>query len=109
MMGGVVASAIEEVAFAIVILICLYGMVMSYRRYKTLPGADLMLLGFLLYGAYALLAIFLPGWGGSYFNNFTLVGNLGKGTQLYFLSLALRLGLIFVLIGLYRIGRGMKT
>jgi hypothetical protein len=108
MLSGPQANIVEQIMFVIVILACLYGLVASYKRYKTLAGADLMFLGFLLYGAYAALAIFLPGPGGSYFIDFTLVGELNSQTAVHFVSLAMRLGLILIIIGLFRIGRAAK-
>lgn len=103
-----ISSWIEQIMYVVILLSCLYGVVVSYKSYKTLPGADLLMLGFLVYVAYTALAIALPGLGGSYFHDFTLVGDLSNETTMHFLSLAFRLGLVIVIIGLYRVGRHVQ-
>jgi len=105
MSAAEISSWIEQVSYAVILLLCIYGMAKSYKSYKTIPGADLLLLGFMMYGAYALLAISLVGIGGSYFHDLTMVGTLNSKNAMYFLSLIFRLGLVFVIIGILRIGR----
>ena len=83
-------------------------MAINYKSYKTRSGADLLMLGFLLYVAYAALALALPGMGGSFFHDLTMVEDLCSQTALHFLSLAARLGLVIVIIGLARVGRSSQ-
>ncbi len=103
-----ISSHIEQLMYVVILLASLYGVVVSYKSYKTLAGADLLMLGFLLYVAYTALALALPGVRGSYFHDFTLVGNLDGTTAMHFVSLVFRLGLVFVIIGVARVGRRSK-
>lgn len=105
----VVSLIIENASFVAILLLCLLGAYSSFKRYKTMPGADLLFLGFLLYGLYALLAFTGSGFTGSYFDDFSKLGKLSSLTYVYFVSFALRLGLIFVIVGLFRVARGMKA
>ena len=105
MTAAQMSSWIEQISYVVILLLCIYGVAKSYKCYKTIAGADLLLLGFLMYGAYALLAISLAGIGGSFFHDFTMVATLTSKNAMYFLSLVFRLGLVFVMIGLFRIGR----
>ena len=108
-MNNIPALIIENVAFIAILVICLVSARASFKHHKTLPGADLMFLGFMLYLIYALLAITIPGFMGSYFYDFGHLGKLNTDTFVYFISCLLRLGLILVLIGLCRIGRNLKA
>jgi len=105
----VLSLIIENGSFVAMLLLCLLGAYASFKHYKTLPGADLMFLGFLLYGLYALLAFTGSGFTGSYFDDFSKLGKLNSLTYIYFVSFALRLGLILVLVGLFRVARGLKA
>ena len=105
----VLSLIIENGSFVAMLVMCLIGAYSSFKHYKTLPGADLMFLGFLLYGVYALLAFTGPGFTGSYFSDFSKLGKLNSLTYLYFVSFALRLGLVLVIIGFFRIARGLKA
>ena len=105
MTAAQMSSWVEQISYVLILLLCVYGVAKSYKCYKTTAGADLLLLGFLMYGAYTVLAILLPGIGGSFFHDFTMVATLSSQTAMYFLSLVFRLGLVFVMIGLLRIGR----
>jgi hypothetical protein len=105
MSAAEISSWIEQISYVVILLLCIYGVAKSYKQYKTRVGGDLLLLGFLMYGAYALLAISLSGIGGSYFHDLTMVGMLNSKNVMYFLSLIFRLGLVFMIIGLFRMGR----
>jgi len=108
-MSALTALIIENGSFILMFLFCLFGVYMSSKYYKSVPGADLVLIGFLCYGIYALLAFTGPGFTGSYFNDFSRVSTLSSQTFVYFISFALRLGLILVIIGILRIARGLKA
>jgi hypothetical protein len=105
MNAALISALLEQASHALILILSLYGVLISYKCYKTKPGADLLLLGFLLYLGYTVLALALPGYGGSYFHEFTMVATLESKTALHFLSLVFRLGLVFVIIGIYRISR----
>ncbi len=110
MMMSPVFSAISESCLIVVIsLLGLYALAISYKHSKTIPGADLLFLGFLLYAAYPLVALATVGFTESFFDNFTLVSAFDSDTYIYFVSYALRLGLILAIIGLFKIGRSLKA
>lgn len=109
MMSFALSRTIENISLVVLFLMCMYGAYVNYKHYKTLPGADLVSVGLLCYGIYGLLAFTGSGFNGSYFRDWSLIGRLDSLSFLYFLSWALRLGLILVIIGLYRIGRSLKT
>jgi hypothetical protein len=100
---------IENGMFLLTLLVCLYATIACLKFQKTVPGADLMAIGFMLYGIYALLAIVAPGFNGSFFEDFIFVAKLQRGTEMYFVALALRLGLILIVAGMFRVGRGLKA
>ncbi len=108
-MSELAALIIENGSFIIMFLFCLFGIYVSSKHYKSVPGADLVLIGFLSYGIYALLAFTGPGFTGSYFMGFTQVSTLSSQTFVYFISFALRLGLILVIVGILRIAGGLKA
>lgn len=108
-MSALAALIIENGSFIAMFLFCLFGIYVSSKYYKSVPGADLVLIGFLSYGIYALLAFTGPGFTGSYFMSFTQVSKLSSQTFVYFISFALRLGLILVIVGILRIARGLKA
>ena len=87
----------------------IFGAYASFKHYKSLPGADLMFIGFLLYGFYALLAFTGPGFTESYFSYFSKIGKLNSENYIFFVSFALRLGLVLVVIGLVRVARGLRA
>lgn len=109
MMNFVLSRTIENALLVALFLLCIYGAYVNYRHSKTLPGADLVFVGLLCYGMYGLLAFTGSGFNGSYFRDWSLVGRLNSATFVYFLSWGLRLGVILVIIGLYRMGRSLKA
>jgi len=100
---------VENGAFIAIFIICLIGAYASFKQYKNLPGADLIFLGFLLYGVYSLLAFTGSGFTGSFFDDFSKVGKLNSLNYIYFVSFALRLGLVLVIVGFFRVARGLKA
>ncbi|UCD57412.1 MAG: hypothetical protein JSV16_16675 [Candidatus Hydrogenedentota bacterium] len=108
-MSVVLSLIIENGSFVAIFLISLFGAYVSFKSYKTLPGADLVSVGFLLYAVYALLAFTGPGFTGSYFNDFSGIGRFDSSSLTHLISCTSRLGLILVVIGLFRIGRRLKT
>ena len=108
-MSDLAALIIENGSFIAMFLFCLSAIYVSSKYYKSVPGADLVLVGFLFYGIYALLAFTGPGFTGSYFSDFSHTAKLNSQTFVYFISFALRLGLILVLVGILRIARGLKA
>ncbi len=108
-MNYLVTLIIENGSYALIFLLCIYSAFTSYRTYTTTKGADLAAIGFLLYSIYALLAIAGPGFTGSYFRDFSKVGKVESASLVYFISFTMRLGLILLVIGLFRIGRNIKA
>ena len=105
----ILALLIENGSFVTILLICCIGAYTSFKHYKTLPGADLMFIGFMLYGLYGLLAFTGPGFTESYFSYFSKIGKLDSSSYVFFVSFTLRLGLILAIVGLFRIARGLKA
>ncbi len=100
---------IQNASFVAVFLLCLYG-VMSVRAHaKTVPGADLLLIGFLLYAGYGMLCWSLPGFTGSFIADWSRTAVLDGGTLMHFIAHALRLGMILILVGVFKVGRSLKT
>jgi hypothetical protein len=108
-MSDLTALIIENGSFLAMFCFCLYGVYLTSRYYKTVPGVDLLMIGFLVYGVYALLAVTGPGFTGSYFNDFSRISKLNSQNYVYFISFALRLGLLLVMAGLLKVGRGSKA
>jgi hypothetical protein len=108
-MNPTVVLIIEIASFIAIFLLCLHGAYATFKHSKTVPGADLIFLGLLLYGLYALLAVTGSGFTESYFGNFSAIGTLNSANFMYFLSCVLRLGLILVVIGLLRVARNLKA
>ena len=108
-MSDLTALIVENGSFIVMFLFCLFSVYLASKHYKTVPGVDLMLLGFLIYGIYALLAFTGPGFTGSYFDGFRGIGKLKSANAVYFISIVLRLGLILVMIGILRLGKNLKT
>ncbi len=100
---------IENVLFVAMFLLCAFGAYFNYKQAKTLPGADMVALGLMMYGVYALLAFTGPGFTGSFFRDFAKVGRLNGDNFVYFVSFALRLGLIPIIVGLHKIAKGLRT
>ena len=100
---------IENAIFIAIFLVCLFGAYFNYKRAKTLPGVGLVALGLMMYGIYALLAFTGPGFTGSFIRDFSKVGRLNTDNFVYFVSFALRLGLLPIVVGVYGIARSLKT
>jgi hypothetical protein len=110
MTAGVILSLIiENASYVIIFLACAYGAYINFKQSKTMPGADILSIGFLLYGIYGMLAFAGPGFTGSYFSAFARVGVLDSATVMYFISYALRLCMILIIIGLFRLARNVKA
>ncbi len=109
MMSFALSRTIENGLLVVLFLVCVYGAYVNYKHSKTVPGANLVFVGLLCFGIYGLLAFTCSGFNGSYFRDWSLVGRLNSGNFAYFLSWGLRLGLILVIIGLFRIGRSLKA
>ncbi len=103
------SAIIESCLLVAISLPVLYVLAISYKHSKTIPGADLLFLGFLLYAAYPLVALAAVGFTESFFDNFNLVSVFHSDSYIYYVSYALRLGLILAIIGLFRIGRSLKA
>ncbi len=108
-MNPIIVLLIEIASFMAIFLLCLYGAYASFKHSKTVPGVDLIFLGFLIYGLYALLAVTGGGFTESFFLIFSGIGTPNSSNFMYFLSCILRLGLIVVVIGLLRVGRNLKA
>lgn len=104
-----VTLVIENGCFAIIVLLCIYGLIACQKHTKTITGADLLVIGLLFYCTSALFAMGATGFTGSFFDGFTRVGYLNSRSYMYFLSVAMRLGLILVIVGLFRMGRSLKA
>ncbi|NQU07886.1 MAG: hypothetical protein HQ583_04935, partial [Candidatus Abyssubacteria bacterium] len=94
-----VALVIENGCFAVIALLCIYGLIACQKHTKTIAGADLLVLGLLFYCTSALFAMGATGFTGSFFDGFTRVVYLNNSSYMYFLSVAMRLGLILVIVG----------
>jgi hypothetical protein len=103
-----IAIAIEDIMFVALLLLCLYGLVSCYRHTKTVAGADLLVAGLLFYGISILFALGASGFGASYFENFSRVALLDQHSYMYFLGVVPRLGLILVIVGLFRMAGTVK-
>ncbi len=104
-----VALVVENGCFAVIALLCIYGLIACQKHTKTMAGADLLVVGLLFYCISALFALGATGFTGSFFDGFTRVGYLNNSSYMYFLSVAMRLGLILVIVGLFRVGRSLKA
>ena len=100
---------IENASFITIFLLCLYGVLLVRAHTKTVPGADLLLVGLLLYAGYALLSWSSPGFTGSFITDWTRIPALSGGSLLHFIAQALRFGLILIVIGVFKVGVGLKT
>jgi hypothetical protein len=108
-MNVILTTGIENASFIAIFLLCLYGAVSVRKHTKTIPGADLLLIGLLLYAAYAVLAWAVSGFTGSFLTDWSRTAVLDGSTFPHFLAYGLRLGLIVVLVGIFRIGRALKA
>ena len=99
---------IEDAVFVTTLLLCLYGLVSCYKYMKTVAGADLLIAGLLFYGISILFALGTTGFETSFFENFTRVSVLDQYSYMYFLGVVPRLGLILVIVGLFRMAEGVK-
>lgn len=104
-----VALVVENGCFAVIALLCIYGLIACRKHTKTIAGADLLVLGLLLHCTSVLFAMGATGFTGSFFDGFTRVGYLNSSSYMYFLSVVMRLGLILVIVGLLRMGRSLKA
>jgi hypothetical protein len=103
-----IAIIIEDILFVLFLLLCLYGLISCYRHIKTVPGADLLVAGLLFVGISVLFALGASGFGASFFENFSRVGLLTGRSYMYFLGTVPRLGLILVIVGLFRMAKSVK-
>lgn len=108
-MSVVFTIVIENASFIAVFLFCLCGIAACYKHSKTLPGADLLLIGFLIYAIYSLLGWAVPGFNGSFITDWSRIGMLSSASFKHFLAYGLRLGLILIIIGIFKVARGLKA
>jgi hypothetical protein len=107
-MSYFLALVIENGAFLAIFLVCMLTAYTIYKRGQGLPGSELATVGFALYGMYGLLAFTGPGFTGSFFRDFSKVGSLNSMTYLYFITFALRAGMILIIAGIYRMARSAR-
>ena len=100
---------IENASFIAIFLLCLYGAISVRKHAETVPGADLLLIGFLVYAGYGMLSWGAPGFVGSFIEDWTQTAGLGCKTALHFVAYGMRLSLLLILVGILKIGRGLKT
>jgi hypothetical protein len=100
---------LENASFIGVFLLCVFGISASYKHNKTVPGADLLTIGFLLYALHGVLAWAVPGFTGSFMADWSRTGVLNGDSFAHFLAYGLRIGLIFILIGIFRMARDLKA
>ncbi len=108
-MSDVVTSAVENGLLAVIVLLCIYGLAGCYKHSKTVPGADILVLGILIYGMSTVFAIGATGFTGSFFDNYSRVGPVSSASYMYFISVVARMGLVLLIIALFRVGRGLKA
>ena len=108
-MSDMIRIMIENASFVTIFLLCLYGAMSVRAHTKTVPGADLLLIGLLFYAAYAILAWTASGFTGSFITDWSRTAVLDGQTFKHFLAYGLRLGMILVLVGIFRLGRDSKT
>ncbi|RJP16191.1 MAG: hypothetical protein C4520_19485 [Candidatus Abyssobacteria bacterium SURF_5] len=99
---------IENGSFLAIFLISIAAAYACNKRAKDVPGASLMMLGFLLYSVYGLLAISGPGFTGSFFRDFAKVGVLESASLIYFLGCASRVGMVLILAGMYAVAKNRR-
>jgi len=109
MMSVILATTIEICLIVVILLLGLCALAISYKHYKTIPGADLLFVGLLFYVAYPLAALGAAGFTQSFFDNFYMIGEISSVSYMFFVSYAARLGLILAIIGLFKIGRSLKA
>ena len=108
-MSIAVTTFIENAVFIAIFLVCMYGVASCYKHTKTLPGADLLLLGFLLYGIYAMLGWAAAGFNGSFMEDYSRTGMVDMVSIRYVLAYVLRLGLVVLLVGIFKMAKGQKS
>ncbi len=108
-MDAMLAALIENASFLTIFSLSLYGVLSVRKHTKTLPGADLLLVGFLFFSGYGMLCWTAPGFNGSFMADWSLTATLNGGTLMHFIALALRLGLILVVVGMLKIASGLKN
>jgi hypothetical protein len=99
---------IEDIAFVIILILCLYGLASCLRHTKTIPGADLVVIGLLFYGMSVVFSLGTTGFASGFFENFSRVSILDQHSYLYFLSILPRPALILVIVGLFRMAAAVK-
>jgi hypothetical protein len=100
---------LENVLYIAIFLLCMVGVVMSYKHNKTIPGADLLTLGFLVWGMSGLMAWATAGFNGSYILSYCHIGMIDGISAKFAIAYALRGGLILVIIGIFKMARGPET
>lgn len=108
-MGYTISLIIENGSFIAIFLISIALVYASSRKAKTVPGANLLMAGFLMYAMYGLLAVTGPGFTGSLFRDFSKIGVLVMANFVYFLSWGLRAGMVLIIIGIYRMARSLQS
>ncbi len=109
-MSVTVTTLIENAAFIAIFLLCMYGAASCNKHSKTLPGADLLVLGFVIYGIYGMLGWAAAGFTGSFMEDYSRTTVVTDTASLRFIiACVLRLGLIILLIGLFKVARGHKS
>jgi hypothetical protein len=91
---------------AVYIATFLFSIAAAYainKQAKGAPGANLLLIGFFMYALYGLLSFTGPGFTGSFFRDFSKVGVLNSQNFVYFVSFAMRFGMVLIIAGIYRL------
>ena len=108
-MGDTLNIIVENASFILIAITCIYGAVSLRAHSKTVPGADLLLIGFLLYAGHGLLSWAAPGFTGSFIVDWSRTAVLNGDSILHFIAQALRLGLILIVVGAFKVGSGLKS
>ena len=108
-MSSTAMVIIENASFIAIFLLCVCGALAVRKHTETTPGADLLLIGLLLYAGYGMLCWAAPGFTGSFITYWTRAAVLDGTTLMFFIAHGLRLGLILILVGVFKVGRGLKA
>lgn len=91
---------------AVYVAIFLFSVAAAYtitKHAKGVPGANLLVIGFFMYALYGILSFTGPGFTGSFFRDFSKVGMLNSQNFVYFVSFAMRFGMVLIIAGIYRL------
>jgi len=108
-MGYVISVILENGFFIAIFALSTVVAYATYKGAKNAPGASLLAAGFMMYGLYGLLAFTGPGFTGSFFRDFSKVAVLNSDNFVYFVSFALRAGIVFIIAGIYRMAGSRRT